>query len=139
VVALGETDWLPAVAVELVQPLGVVAEQELTLVELQVRVELPPVVTELGLALKDTVALLTLMLSPAVELKLGKMFVLVAELAKPLPLVKAMLAVAAAAVVVKCSTATIWSPVKPPTWPRAMLITPLAPTLWACRVKGLVE
>lgn len=51
----GETDWLPLVAVELVQPLGDVAEQDDVLVELQVKVLLLPAVIDVGLAVKVAV------------------------------------------------------------------------------------
>jgi hypothetical protein len=46
---------VPEIAVELVQPAGVVAEHEVALVELQVRVELLPEVMLVGLALRVTV------------------------------------------------------------------------------------
>jgi len=52
---VGDTDWVPDVAVELVQPLGVVAEQESALVELQESVELLPEVIDVGLAVRVTV------------------------------------------------------------------------------------
>jgi hypothetical protein len=105
VVVVGLTDCVPEVAVELVQPLGVVAEQLVVFAEVQVSVELCPEEIVVGLAVRDTEGWgATTTESPAVELKLGRILVLVAELAKPLPLVKAMLAVAIVAVVVKCST-----------------------------------
>jgi hypothetical protein len=46
---VGETDWVPEVPV-ILKPLGAVAEQEVALVELQVRVELLPEVMVVGLA-----------------------------------------------------------------------------------------
>jgi hypothetical protein len=51
VVLVGETLWVPLVAVELVQPLGVVAAQLVALVVDQVRVALWPELIDVGLAL----------------------------------------------------------------------------------------
>ena len=52
---VGDTDWEPEVAVELVQPEGVVALQLVALVELQVKVELCPELMVVGLAVRETV------------------------------------------------------------------------------------
>jgi hypothetical protein len=53
VAVIGPTDWLPFVAVLLLQP--PVAAHEVALVELQVSVELAPLARLVGLALKVTV------------------------------------------------------------------------------------
>ena len=55
VVAVRLTDLVPLVAVEVVQPLGLVAEQEVAFVELQVSVELLPELTVVRLAESVTV------------------------------------------------------------------------------------
>jgi len=57
---VGETDWVPDVAVELVQPLGDVALQlvgldKVELVTLQLRVLDEPEVMDVGLAVRDIV------------------------------------------------------------------------------------
>ena len=53
--AVGETEAVPLVAVEVVQPDGEAALHLVALVLLQVRVDGEPDVTDVGLALKDTV------------------------------------------------------------------------------------
>jgi hypothetical protein len=55
VVEVGEIDWEPVVAVELVQPGGEDAEQELALTLLQDRVLLPPELMVVGLDDRETV------------------------------------------------------------------------------------
>jgi hypothetical protein len=142
VLLAGLTDCEPLMAVELVQAEGVVAEQDVALVVLQVRVELWPAEIAAGAAVSLTVGaglgdIVTV--PPAVELKPGKIPVLVVELARPVPPVNARFAVPEVAVAVKCSTATIWSPVTPPTWALARLIAPLLPVLCACMENALVE
>ena len=102
---VGETLWVPEVPVLDVQPLGEVALQDVILFEFQVRVVLCPEANKVGLALSRTWGTFTL--SPAVELKAGRIFVLSAVLASPVPPVKEMLEVPVTAVLVKCRTAII--------------------------------
>ena len=52
---VGDTPWLPLVAVEIVQPLGDVALQEVALAEDHVSVEDWPDVVVVGLAVRETV------------------------------------------------------------------------------------
>jgi len=79
-------------------------------------------------------------LPPAVDANDGRMFVLVVELTKAVPVVNGTLAVPPVVVVVKLRVATNWSPLRaglPPLTPRAILMTPLAPVDWAVTPKAV--
>jgi hypothetical protein len=68
---------------------------------------------------------------PPVDAKDGSKFRLVVELTRAVPVVKATLAAPPVVLVEKVIVPISWSPLTGVILPRAMLITPLPPVLWA--------